>query len=92
MKRTMKICQTSCTDKNSDEIKTPKDLGLDAVKLQEAIRFAETHESSENRNLKIAHYESSFGREPFGFPVDPEVYKIKSGCSAGTDTGGHSVD
>lgn len=51
--------------------KTPKELGLDAAKLQEAIRFAETHESSENRNLKIAHYESAFGREPFGFPVGP---------------------
>ena len=51
--------------------KTPKELGLDASKLQEAIRFAETHESSENRNLKIAHYESAFGREPFGYPVGP---------------------
>jgi CubicO group peptidase (beta-lactamase class C family) len=51
--------------------KTPKELGLDAVKLQEAIRFAETHESTENRNLKIAHYESAFGREPFGYPVGP---------------------
>jgi CubicO group peptidase (beta-lactamase class C family) len=51
--------------------KTPKELGLDATKLQEAIRFAETHESTENRNLKIAHYESAFGREPFGYPVGP---------------------
>ena len=51
--------------------KTPKELGLDATKLQDAIRFAETHESTENRNLKIAHYESSFGREPFGYPVGP---------------------
>ncbi|MBM3426528.1 MAG: serine hydrolase, partial [Bacteroidetes bacterium] len=51
--------------------KTPKELGLDASKLQEAILFAETHESTENRNLKIAHYESSFGREPFGYPVGP---------------------
>jgi CubicO group peptidase (beta-lactamase class C family) len=51
--------------------KTPKELGIDATKLQDAIRFAETHESTENRNLKIAHYESAFGREPFGFPVGP---------------------
>ena len=51
--------------------KTPKELGVDAGKLQEAIRFAETHESTENRNLKIAHYEGSFGREPFGYPVGP---------------------
>ncbi len=51
--------------------KTPKELGVDAGKLQEAIRFAETHENTENRNLKIAHYEGSFGREPFGYPVGP---------------------
>ena len=53
------------------QAKTPKELGLDASKLQEAIRFAQTHESSENPNLKIAHYESAFGREPFGYPVGP---------------------
>ena len=53
------------------QAKTPKELGLDASKLQEAIRFAQTHESAENPNLKIAHYESGFGREPFGYPVGP---------------------
>ena len=53
------------------QAKTPKELGLDASKLQEAIQFAQTHESTENPNLKIAHYESAFGREPFGYPVGP---------------------
>ena len=53
------------------QAKAPKELGLDAGKLQEAIRFAQTHESAENPNLKIAHYESGFGREPFGYPVGP---------------------
>ena len=37
------------------QAKTPKELGLDASKLQEAIRFAQTHESSENPNLKTQH-------------------------------------
>jgi CubicO group peptidase (beta-lactamase class C family) len=44
---------------------------MSASKIQEAIQFAIAHESQENPNLKIAHYESSFGREPFGFPVGP---------------------
>jgi CubicO group peptidase (beta-lactamase class C family) len=51
--------------------KAPENLGMNASKLQEAIRFAVAHESPENPNLKIAHYESGFGREPFGFPVGP---------------------
>ena len=51
--------------------KSPEILGLNASKIQEAIRFAIAHESQENPNLKIAHYESAFGREPFGFPVGP---------------------
>jgi len=51
--------------------KAPENLGMNSPKLQEAIRFAIAHESQENPNLKIAHYESGFGREPFGFPVGP---------------------
>jgi CubicO group peptidase (beta-lactamase class C family) len=51
--------------------KAPENLGMNASKLQEAIRFAVAHESQENPNLKIAHYESGFGREPFGYPVGP---------------------
>jgi CubicO group peptidase (beta-lactamase class C family) len=51
--------------------KAPKDLGMDPNKLQDALRFAVAKESTENPNLKIAHYESAFGREPFGYPVGP---------------------
>ena len=57
--------------KNDWEKKTPQELGINPSKLREAIQFAESHESKENKNLKIAHYESAFGREPFGFPVGP---------------------
>ncbi|MDF2157678.1 serine hydrolase [Algoriphagus sp. CAU 1675] len=63
--------QTYFPAKNSWEQKTPEELGMDASKLQQAIDFAKTHESDQNPNLKIAHYESAFGREPFGYPVGP---------------------
>jgi CubicO group peptidase (beta-lactamase class C family) len=46
-------------------------VGMDAVLLREAIAFAQAHESKEPRDLKKAHYQSSFGREPFGYPVGP---------------------
>ncbi|EIM78906.1 beta-lactamase [Nitritalea halalkaliphila LW7] len=53
------------------EKKSPESLGVNATKLSEAVRFAQEKESSADRNLKIAHYESAFGREPFGYPVGP---------------------
>jgi CubicO group peptidase (beta-lactamase class C family) len=58
-------------DKNNWESKTPSELGMNELKLKQAVDFAIAHESKENRNLKIAHYESAFGREPFGYPVGP---------------------
>jgi CubicO group peptidase (beta-lactamase class C family) len=58
-------------EKNNWQTKSPQELGINPVKIQEAIQFAVTHESKENPNLKMAHYESAFGREPFGFPVGP---------------------
>jgi hypothetical protein len=58
-------------DKNNWESKTPSELGMNELKLKQAIDFAIAHESKENRNLKIAHYESAFGREPFGYPIGP---------------------
>ena len=63
--------QTYFPEKNNWATKKPSELGLDEVKLSQAIEFAKTHESTENPNLKIAHYESAFGREPFGYPVGP---------------------
>jgi CubicO group peptidase (beta-lactamase class C family) len=46
-------------------------VGMDSVLLQEAVAYAQAHESKEPRDLKKAHYQSAFGREPFGYPVGP---------------------
>ena len=46
-------------------------VGMDSVLLQEAIVYAQAHESKESRDLKQAFYQGSFGREPFGYPVGP---------------------
>lgn len=51
--------------------KSPSELKVDDKKIQSAIDFAIDMESEANRNMKIAHYQSAFGREPFGFPVGP---------------------
>ncbi|MGY6558212.1 MAG: serine hydrolase domain-containing protein [Nitritalea sp.] len=53
------------------EKKSPESLGINASKLAEAVRFAQEKESTADPNLKIAHYESAFGREPFGYPIGP---------------------
>ncbi len=53
------------------EEKAPNELQVDASKLKAAIDFAVKEESEENKNLKLAHYQSAFGREPLGFPVGP---------------------
>ena len=57
----------------------PTELGINEPKLQAAIDFAKTHESTEDVNLKVAHYESAFGREPFGYPIGP--MKIRGGAA-----------
>lgn len=51
--------------------KTPQELGIRTQKLQEAISFAIQEESEADKNLKMAHYQSAFGREPFGYPIGP---------------------
>ncbi|WP_375584349.1 serine hydrolase domain-containing protein [Cyclobacterium xiamenense] len=53
------------------EEKAPEDLRVNAARLQEAIYLAIREESTANPNLKIAHYLSGFGREPFGYPIGP---------------------
>ena len=63
--------QTYFPEKNNWLTKKPGELGLDEGKISEAISFATSHESKQNPNLKVAHYESAFGREPFGYPVGP---------------------
>ena len=63
--------QSYFPSKGNWQEKSPKEMGLNTSKLSDAIEFAKAHESSANPNLKIAHYESGFGREPFGYPVGP---------------------
>ena len=53
------------------EHRSPQTMGFDSVMLQEAISYAQAHESKESRDLKKAHYQSGFGREPFGYPAGP---------------------
>lgn len=53
------------------EQKAPSELEVDNKKLQSAIDFAIQEESDGDKNMKVAHYQSAFGREPFGFPVGP---------------------
>jgi hypothetical protein len=65
------FAQTYFPEKNNWQTKNPTELGLDEAKINAAIDFAKSHESEQNPNLKIAHYESSFGREPFGYPIGP---------------------
>ena len=53
------------------EHRSANSVGLDSVQLQVAIAYAKEHESKEPRDLKKAHYQSAFGREPFGYPAGP---------------------
>lgn len=53
------------------EEKEPASLGVDAARLYEAIDLAIREESEADSNLKMAHYLSGFGREPFGYPIGP---------------------
>lgn len=53
------------------EEKPAQELGVSTSKLHEAIQFAKEIESTEDKNLKLAHYQSAFGREPFGYPIGP---------------------
>lgn len=57
--------------KGNWEEKEPIALQVNADKIHEAIDFAINSESEADKNLKVAHYQSGFGREPFGFPVGP---------------------
>lgn len=53
------------------EHRSPGSTGCDSLLLQDAIDFAIAHESKAPRDLRAAHYESAFGREPFGYPIGP---------------------
>ncbi|WP_394330760.1 serine hydrolase domain-containing protein [Cesiribacter andamanensis] len=52
------------------EKRTPESQGLNAARLQEAIRFAQENEAKAPRNLREAHYQG-FGKEPFGDAIGP---------------------
>jgi CubicO group peptidase (beta-lactamase class C family) len=52
------------------ERRTPQQVGMDATRINEAIAYAQAHESKSPRNLELAHYQT-FGREPFGQGVGP---------------------
>jgi CubicO group peptidase (beta-lactamase class C family) len=66
-----KLPQPYYPEKNNWEKRSPETIGLNAGLLKEAIDFAIQNESKTPRDLKEAHYQSAFGREPFGFPVGP---------------------
>ncbi|MEO7521926.1 MAG: hypothetical protein ABIW79_08935 [Gemmatimonas sp.] len=57
-------------DAGSWERRSPSSVGLDSVKLAEAIAFAITSEAKAPRDLEMNHYQS-FGREPLGDPIGP---------------------
>ena len=66
-----KLPQTYYPQKNNWEKRSPETTGLNPALLKEAIDFAIQNETKAPRDLKEAHYQSAFGREPFGFPVGP---------------------
>lgn len=62
-------------EKGHWEERNPEALGVQGARLQEAIALAIREESDADPNLKIAHYLSAFGREPFGYPIGPMKFR-----------------
>ena len=52
------------------EEKTPVEMGVNKIFIDEAIAIAQTAESKNPRNMEISHYQS-FGKEPFGEAIGP---------------------
>ena len=52
------------------ERRSPSAMGMDSVKLADAIAYAIEKESKTPRDLELNHYQS-FGREPFGTAIGP---------------------
>lgn len=52
------------------EHRAPSAMGVDSVKLAEAIAYAIAREATAPRDLEAAHY-ATFGREPFGQGIGP---------------------
>ena len=57
-------------ERNQWITKRPGDVGMNADKIQAAIKFVKEKESKTPRNLEQAHYQS-FGKEPFGEAIGP---------------------
>lgn len=55
---------------NEWQQKKPAEMGLNPVKIEEAISYAIANESKNPRNMEISHYQS-FGKEPFGSGIGP---------------------
>lgn len=53
------------------ERRAPETVGFSSKGISTAIEFAKANESKAPKDLRQAHYESAFGREPFGYPVGP---------------------
>jgi CubicO group peptidase (beta-lactamase class C family) len=52
------------------EQKSPSAVGMDSLKLAEAVSFAISKESRTPRDLELHHY-NTFGTEPLGDPIGP---------------------
>jgi CubicO group peptidase (beta-lactamase class C family) len=52
------------------ERRSPSTMGMDSVKLANAIAYAIEKESKTPRDLELNHYQT-FGREPFGAAIGP---------------------
>ncbi len=52
------------------EEKTPENLGLNNIKIQQAIDTAKYYETKNPRNMEVNHYQT-FGKEPFGEGIGP---------------------
>lgn len=50
--------------------KAPAELGLDALKINEAVLMAFASETKNPRNMEVSHYQS-FGKEPYGEGIGP---------------------
>jgi CubicO group peptidase (beta-lactamase class C family) len=53
------------------EHRRPEQMGMSAARIAEAIAFAQSREPRSPRDLEVAHYLSSFAREPVGDALGP---------------------
>jgi hypothetical protein len=51
--------------------RAPSTVGMSESLLKEAVAYAVENTTKADPDLKVAHYQSAFGREPFGYPIGP---------------------